>query len=139
MKVKSESEVDHSCLSFRDPMDYSPPGSPAHGIFQARVLEWGAIAAWRFPKRLKIELPYYSTPGHIPQENCNSKRYMLPNVHCNTIYNSQYMEATCMSINRGMDKDDVVHIYDGILLSQKEERNCAICGDVGGPRDCHTQ
>ena len=50
---------------------------------------------WRFPKRLKIELPYYATPGHIPQENYNSKRYMLPSVHCNTIYNSQYMEATC--------------------------------------------
>ena len=95
--------------------------------------------AWRFPKRLKIELPYYSTPGHVPQENCNSKRYMLPNVHCNTIYNSQYMEATCMSINRGTDKDNVVHIYNGILLNQKEEWNCAICRYVDGPRDCHTQ
>ena len=40
MKVKSEREVAQSCLTLRDPMDCSPPGSSVHGIFQARVLEW---------------------------------------------------------------------------------------------------
>ena len=44
MKVKSESEVAQSCLTRSDPMDYSLLGSSVHGIFQARVLEWGAIA-----------------------------------------------------------------------------------------------
>ena len=44
MKVKSESEVAQSCLTLQDPMDCSPPGSSVHGIFQARVLEWVAIA-----------------------------------------------------------------------------------------------
>ena len=44
MKVKSESEFAQSCLTLRDPMDCSPPGSLAHRIFQARVLEWAAIA-----------------------------------------------------------------------------------------------
>ena len=44
MKVKSESEVVQSCLTLSDPMDCSLPGSSVHGIFQARVLEWGAIA-----------------------------------------------------------------------------------------------
>ena len=44
MKVKSESGDAQSCLTSRDPMDCSPPGSSIHGIFQARVLEWGAIA-----------------------------------------------------------------------------------------------
>ena len=44
MKVKSESEVAQSCPTFSDPMDYSLPGSSICGIFQARVLEWGAIA-----------------------------------------------------------------------------------------------
>ena len=44
MKVKSESEVVKSCLTLSDPMDCSLPGSSIHGIFQARVLEWGAIA-----------------------------------------------------------------------------------------------
>ena len=44
MKVKSESEVTQLCLILRDLMDRSLPGSSVHGIFQARVLEWGAIA-----------------------------------------------------------------------------------------------
>ena len=43
MKVKSESEVAQSCPTLRDPTDCSLPGSSVHGIFQARVLEWGAI------------------------------------------------------------------------------------------------
>ena len=43
-KVKSESEVAQSCATLSDPMDCSPPGSSVQGIFQARVLEWGAIA-----------------------------------------------------------------------------------------------
>src|SRR5574338_159606 len=44
MKVKSESEVAQLCLTLSDPMDCSLPGSSIHGIFQARVLEWSAIA-----------------------------------------------------------------------------------------------
>ena len=44
MKVKSESEVTQSCPTLSDPMDCTLPGSLVHGIFQARVLEWGAIA-----------------------------------------------------------------------------------------------
>ena len=44
MKVKSEREVTQSCPTLSAPMDYSLPGSSAHGIFQARVLEWVAIA-----------------------------------------------------------------------------------------------
>ena len=44
MKVKSESEVGQLCPTLRDPMDCSLAGSSVHGIFQARVLEWGAIA-----------------------------------------------------------------------------------------------
>ena len=46
MKGKSESEVAQSCLTLSDPMDCSPPGSSVHGIFQARVLEWGAIGSY---------------------------------------------------------------------------------------------
>ena len=45
VKVKSEREVSQSCLTPSDPMDCSLPGSSVHGIFQARVLEWGAIAS----------------------------------------------------------------------------------------------
>ena len=48
MKVKSESEVAQLCPTLSDPMDCSPPGSSIHGIFQARVLEWVAIAFSEF-------------------------------------------------------------------------------------------
>ena len=44
MKVKSERKIAQSCPALRDPMDCSLPGFPVHGIFQARVLELGAIA-----------------------------------------------------------------------------------------------
>ena len=66
MKVKSESEVAQSCLTLSDPMDCSLPGSSVHGIFQARVLEWGAIAFsvavprkpnFKMCKRLELTLP----------------------------------------------------------------------------------
>ena len=56
MKVKSESEVAQSCLTPSDPMDYSLPGSSVHGIFQAGVLEWGAIA---FSRSHQIEKDKY--------------------------------------------------------------------------------
>ena len=58
--------------------------------------------------------PNNPTPGHELRENHNSKRYMHPNVHYSTIYNSQDMEATYMSVNRGMDKDMCGDIYSGI-------------------------
>ena len=45
---------------------------------------------------------------------------VYPNVHRSTVYNSQDMEATYMSINRGMDKADVLHTHSGILLSHKK-------------------
>ena len=57
MKVKSESEVAQSCLTLSDLMDCSLPGSSAHGIFQARVLEWGAIA-------FSISFIHSSIDGH---------------------------------------------------------------------------
>ena len=53
MRVKSESEITQSCPTLSDPMDYSPPGSSIHGIFQARVLELCAIA-------FSVEYHWYS-------------------------------------------------------------------------------
>ena len=52
MKVKSKSKVAQSCRTHSDPMDCSPPSSSIHGIFQARVLEWGAIAFSDFGTKL---------------------------------------------------------------------------------------
>ena len=62
MKVKSESEVAQSCPTLRDPMDCSPPGSSVHGIFQARVLEWGAIAFSECMKAMVVKALVLSTP-----------------------------------------------------------------------------
>ena len=55
MKVKSESEVTQLCPTLCDPTDGSPPGSPIPRIFQARVLEWGAIAFSVPPKYLSLK------------------------------------------------------------------------------------
>ena len=55
--MKSENEVAQSYPTLSDPMDCSPPGSSVHGIFQARVLEWGAIAfseRWLSTKELML-------------------------------------------------------------------------------------
>ena len=64
MKGKSEREVAQSCPTLSDPMDCNPPGSSIHGIFQARVLEWGAIAfsQWNTTQPLKNEImPFAAT------------------------------------------------------------------------------
>jgi len=69
MKVKIESEVAQSCLTLSDPTDCSLPSSSVHGIFQARVLEWGAIAfsesVYRTSKKLK-ELTWMGVSSFLP-------------------------------------------------------------------------
>ena len=55
------------------------------------------------------------------------------------IYNSQDMEVNQMSIDRWRDKEDVVHVYNGILLSHKKEGNNATRGNMDGPRDYYTK
>ena len=64
MKVKSESEVAQSCPTLHDPMDCSPPGSSVHGIFQARVLKWGAIALKYNDIKLTY-LPYTISQNYV--------------------------------------------------------------------------
>ena len=66
MKVKSESEVAQSCPTLSDPVDCSLPGSAVHGIFQARVLEWGAIAFCWKPLNQRLEpLGYTAMWGRV--------------------------------------------------------------------------
>ena len=69
MKVKSESKVAQLCPTVSDPMDCSPPGSSVHGIFQARVLEWGAIVS-RFviaflPERKRLLISWLQSPSAV--------------------------------------------------------------------------
>ena len=68
MKVKSESEVAQSCPTPSDPMDCSLPGSSVHRIFQARVLEWGAIALSDNTPILAVKKVPYS--WHLVQDLC---------------------------------------------------------------------
>ena len=73
MKVKSESEVAQSCPTFIDPMDCSLPGSSIHGIFQARVLEWGAIAFSRWNLKYNTNEYIYKTETDSGKE----KRFLV--------------------------------------------------------------
>ena len=75
----------------------------------------------------------------LPWENHSSKGVMYHNVHCSTIYNSQDMEATWVSIDRWMNGEDVAHIHSGILFSHRKKRNWVVCGEVDGPIVCHTE
>ena len=67
MKVKSESEVAQLCPTLSDPMDCSLPGSSVHGIFQARVLEWVAIA---FSARILEWVAISFSRGMFPTQGC---------------------------------------------------------------------
>ena len=102
MKVKSESEVAQSCLSPSNPMDCSPPGSSVHRIFQARVLEWGAVAFSPEPNLiltnaiLKVHSaiphkPHYQVPlgvGCSPLEEAPFGKYLSYILASRTGYNS---------------------------------------------------
>ena len=70
MKVKSESEVPQLCPTLSDPMDCSPPGSSIHGIFQARVLEWGA--------RTNLDSILKSRDITLPTKVCLVKAMVFP-------------------------------------------------------------
>ena len=78
----------------------------------------------------KNRTTYNSTSGHIYEESSNSKRYMHPDVHSSTIYNSNLSSP---STDKWTKKKQFV--YNGRLLSHKKERNNAICNNLDGPRE----
>ena len=99
-------------------------GMLLHCWWECKLIQplWKMV--WRFLKKLGIKPPIWPSnpnPRHIPWENKKLKRHTCPFVHCSTIYNIQDMEATYMSIDRWMDKEVVVYIHNGILLSHKKE------------------
>ena len=79
---------------------------------------------WHFLEKIKIDLSY---DPEIPLLGIHLEKTMVqkdkctPNVHCNSVYNSQNMEATQMSINRGMDKEDVVHTMEYFSACKENE------------------
>ena len=88
MKVKSESEVAQSYPTLSDHMDWSLPGSSVHGIFQARVLEWGAIALSVNP----TEYPIFSSSNilntFIVSETSSSQEHTTEHLVIFQVYDS---------------------------------------------------
>ena len=82
-KVKSESEVTQSCPVLRDSMDYSPSGSSIHGIFQARVLEWGAIAFFEITNISRQIRKYFKMNEN---EDTTDTTYRTQLKHCLEIF-----------------------------------------------------
>ena len=85
MKGKSESEVAQSCPTLNDPMDCSLPGSSVHGIFQARVLEWGAIAFSHQSTTHLICKTKWTCYNHAFRET-NSLRRTMQIVECSLLH-----------------------------------------------------
>ena len=85
--------------------------------------------------------PWTEEPGRLKsmgsQRVRNDWATKHSSVHCSTVYNSQNMEATLMPINREMGKEDVVQIYNVMLLSHRKEQNSAIRSNMDGPWYCH--
>ena len=118
MEVKSESEVAQSCPNLSDPMDCSPPGSSLHGIFQARVLEWGAIA---FSEHM-LDFPFQGWVVHYMHIFCFSIHHQLASFFvCVAIVNIllwiwvyKYLFDTLLSIIWGIYPE--VELTDHIVI-----------------------
>ena len=106
VKVTSESEVAQSCQTLRDPMDRSLPGSSIHGVFQARVLEWGAIPT-PGPSNSTL-IPFQEKRRPLTSSNLYKNHYR------NFVRCSQNLERIYLLINRRSDK-----------LRQSHTRKCS--------------
>ena len=109
IKVRSEREVTQSCPTPSDPMDCSPPGSSTHGIFQARVLEWGVIAfsGWvaethliqifSIPRLKRLLGKWLQAKGKSVKKNSPTSRWLILNNETKsfTFYFSHYKSNMC--------------------------------------------
>ena len=115
-------------------------GTLLHCRWKCKLMQplWRTI--WRFLKKLKIELPY--DPA-IPLLDIYPEKTIIQKDTCTPMFIAALLtiartwkQPKCPSTEEWIKK---VHIYNGILLSHKKERNWVICRDVGGPRVCHTE
>ena len=98
MKVKSESKVAQSSPTLRDPMDCSLPGSSVHGIFQARVLEWCAIAffGWKgYYRGILQTAPHSNLVGKRYEPFSQVSKLRLRLSHNHTVSKRQSQESRC--------------------------------------------
>ena len=114
-------------------------GTLLHCWWEYKLIQplWKTV--WRFLKKLKIELP--SDPA-IPLLDIHPEKAIIQKDTCTSMFIAAlftiartWKQPKCPSTEEY--KEDMIHIYNGILLSHKKEGNCVICRDVGGPRDCH--
>ena len=99
MKVESESAVAQSCRTLSDPVDCSLPGSSVHGIFQARILEWGAIAF----KSDKNQWKHFMTIGYIKFPMKSIVNYTISSKFCATYSLCCKIIITCVCLCRYVD------------------------------------
>ena len=113
MKVKSESDVAQSCPTLSNPMDCSLPGSSVHGIFQPRVLEWGAIAFSEETPGVtcKFDLGIRNEAGQRPTEFCQEKAL----VRANTLFQQHKRRLYTWTSPDGQHWNQI----DYILCSQR--------------------
>ena len=118
-------------------------GTLLHCWWQCKLVQLLWRTVWRFLKKLKIELPYdpaipllgiygEKTKSLIQKDTCTP-------MFTAALFTIAKTWKQHVSGDRWMDKEDVVHIYNGILLSHKKEQNNAICSNMGRPRDYHTK
>ena len=123
MKVKIESDVAQSCPTLSDPMDCSPPGSSIHGIFQARVLEWGAIAfSWH-------DISCHNSKNW-PQRNRNKLRLELK-TNCPWKNQDEADQTTAWPISRWLSELIVLflHVTLFLFLLKKKKRKQLLSTD----------
>ena len=102
MKVKSESEVTQLCLTLSDPMDRSLPGSCVHGIFQARVLEWGASAfsLLSYERHVSLQSDSVVCACSVVSNSFDPRDYSLPGFSVHGIFQARIVEWVAISSSR---------------------------------------
>ena len=113
MKVKSGSEVTQSCLTLHNPMDWSLPGSSFHGIFQARVLEWVAIAfSWWLLNGRYSFLPKF--PQHSTISGDLQSLLTVTSFLCWYGWKYPFSHSAWPEMNRYLEKDFDIQSYDKV-------------------------
>ena len=138
MQVKRESEVAQSCLTLSDPMDCSLPASSIHGIFQARVLEWVAIA-FSYAVAIGLEkVNFHSNPKERQAKECSNYRTIALISHASKVMLKipqarlqQYMNNELTDVQAGFRKgrgtrNQIANIY-WIIKKAREFLKTSIC------------
>ena len=144
MKVKSEGEVARSCPTLSNPKDYNPPGSSIHGIFQARILEWGAIAY--FPINIYLLLMHsflitciiswsllYCRFSFINRKVCRHCRSLVEKIWWGNKPKIKKILLICLMVHVCMRKTAEIHFYWYRNLVPFAKHQCLVWEGNGTP------